>query len=484
MTIVAFGLIIAGCLPVVPPTEQNEPGTLPNKASGEVWNVPGDYSTIQDAINAATGGETIIVAAGTYLENVVIPSDKDGLQLLGAGSGVTIIAPTSGRAVELNPAADRPMDGVRIKGFTLVTYDENYKFITISSLPDCQPYTTNLTLEDIVVDGGERGICLNATRGVDFINVHISNITGIWEDGALELTGVFDLTFTDGSITGNNIGVQVQSTDSGEIGDGYGPNGNIEIHNSSLTDNANFAILNLQMGFNIEATCNWWGDMSGPSYEGGIGSGDTISDPVANIHFIPWLLSPNGSCCSFEEIINGCVDANNRGQFVSCVVRQINELLKSGEITTEEKDAMMSWVKKSNIGKKITHTAGNIYVVVDGTEPEQTGHFAFYAYETEDGTTNGYFALCSENSDVPYIIANVLCCNVVDENTALFAWGSDEMGQWNVAKVIDNGNQMCVGYYNLEDEAFAAVDNAEEPLNGEVTVTITGGNLEVYYYGD
>lgn len=464
MTIVAFGLIIAGCLPVVPPTEQNEPGTLPNKASGEVWNVPGDYSTIQDAINAATGGETIIVAAGTYSENVVIPSDKDGLQLLGAGSGVTSIEPESGRAVDLGDG--KGTDGFRIQGFTLVTNDA-YAFIA--------QYYKNLELEDIVVDGGERGIRLNSVQGVTFTNVHISNIAGTSEEGALELTGVSELTFTEGSITGNNIGVRLQPN---------GSVGNIDIHNSSLTDNTIYAILvlNLDETFNIEALCNWWGDMSGPSYEGGIGSGDRISNPAANVHFSPWLLSPNGSCCSFEGIINGCVDANNRGQFVSCVVSQINELLKSGEITTEEKDAMMSWVKKSNIGKKITHTAGNIYVAVDGTE--QTGHFAFYAYETEDGTTNGYFALCPNDSDVPYVIANVLCCNVVDENTALFAWGSDEMGQWNVAKVIDNGNQMCVGYYNLEDEAFAAVDNAEDPLNGEVTATITGGNLEVYYYGD
>lgn len=78
IVIAAFGLIISGCLPMVPPTEQNEPGTLPNKAIIDVG--PGD--SIQTAIDdpATIPGDIIHVAAGTYAGF----TDDKGLDIRGA----------------------------------------------------------------------------------------------------------------------------------------------------------------------------------------------------------------------------------------------------------------------------------------------------------------------------------------------------------------------------------------------------------------
>src|SRR5437868_10807737 len=38
--------------------------------NANIRNVPGSYATIQAAINASVNGDTVLVAAGTYMENI------------------------------------------------------------------------------------------------------------------------------------------------------------------------------------------------------------------------------------------------------------------------------------------------------------------------------------------------------------------------------------------------------------------------------
>jgi hypothetical protein len=52
-------------------------------AGGQVWHVPGDYPTIQAAVDVAGEGDTILVASGVYSENVVVSTSR--LVLRGAG---------------------------------------------------------------------------------------------------------------------------------------------------------------------------------------------------------------------------------------------------------------------------------------------------------------------------------------------------------------------------------------------------------------
>lgn len=86
-------------------------------------NVPGAYATIQSAINAAVSGDIINVAAGTYTEDLTIPVGKTGLEIVGAGSGSTIIQGVDRVLSTSFPLADPNIDisgnGTKIHGFTI-----------------------------------------------------------------------------------------------------------------------------------------------------------------------------------------------------------------------------------------------------------------------------------------------------------------------------------------------------------------------------
>ncbi len=62
---------------------------LATPALADTINVPADYATIQGAVDAASSGDVIMVAAGTYPEQIKI--DGKSLDIVGAGSGSTIV---------------------------------------------------------------------------------------------------------------------------------------------------------------------------------------------------------------------------------------------------------------------------------------------------------------------------------------------------------------------------------------------------------
>lgn len=64
---------------------------LPTAFFGATRNVPATYKTIQAAINAATSGDTVAIAAGDYSEAVVVASSKSNLTITGAGKTSTRI---------------------------------------------------------------------------------------------------------------------------------------------------------------------------------------------------------------------------------------------------------------------------------------------------------------------------------------------------------------------------------------------------------
>jgi hypothetical protein len=119
-----------------------------------VSTAPGDFHTIQDAVNAAVNGDTIEIAPGTYVEQVTI-NGKD-LTVHGAGDGMngTIIASPVAASLVVNatdPNAARPN-----------------KFAVVAVTGGA-----NVTIDGLAVDGRRQGFQNRADY--DFVGVYVLN---------------------------------------------------------------------------------------------------------------------------------------------------------------------------------------------------------------------------------------------------------------------------------------------------------------------
>jgi hypothetical protein len=88
--------------------------------------IPSNFPKIQDALDIAKTNTVILVAPGTYYENLVWPSDIDGISMIGSeGSAVTIIdGGNIGRVIQMvapNPGTGNNLisQATLLKGFTI-----------------------------------------------------------------------------------------------------------------------------------------------------------------------------------------------------------------------------------------------------------------------------------------------------------------------------------------------------------------------------
>ena len=86
-------------------------------ASADVLNVPGDFPTIQIAINLASAGDEIVVAPGTYFEDINFLGKQLTLRSSGGAAVTTIDA--IGRFQPVITIGGASADGSVVEGFTL-----------------------------------------------------------------------------------------------------------------------------------------------------------------------------------------------------------------------------------------------------------------------------------------------------------------------------------------------------------------------------
>ena len=148
---------------------------VPSVAHPGDINVPSDYPTIQDAIDAAGSGDTIIVAAGTYDEYVKITKS-----LTLSGQSGAIVKPSTG---ERNIIIAINADDVTVKGFEVDGIELIDAWAGIGSWTGC----TGVSIKDNIVhdiknDVENSGLGIGLWRGKG----------GIYEDILIKGNTVYD----------------------------------------------------------------------------------------------------------------------------------------------------------------------------------------------------------------------------------------------------------------------------------------------------
>jgi hypothetical protein len=177
-----------------------------------IWTVGtgGVFSHIQEAINAAATGDTIVVSAGTFREQVTV-SGKD-ITIQGAGAGQTIIESPDAASLVANatdPNATRP---------------PKYAVITVTN-------NANVTIEGLTVDGRDQGSIPSPPSNYDFLGIYVLN-SDAHIDG-VAVTGTDELAGPDVSGVQRNHGILVTGHDTAHGGSDAGYT--VEIENSTVS---------------------------------------------------------------------------------------------------------------------------------------------------------------------------------------------------------------------------------------------------------
>jgi len=308
-------------------------------------DIPPNYHTIQAAVDAASSGDTIEVAAGTYTEDVTIPPALTNLTLLGANAGKSAHPDDpDGRGAESvivgtvsigisHGSAGVTVDGFRIESDTSSGVQIRGTDITIANtvIVGQDPYPTSggatgigfqrggvnvgdpasFVFHNNRVEGYRYGIQLDGpaadydasgTSSLISGNYLSNNQRAIQTHGSMH-GGTIIHEISGNTIVENERGIRLagggfaivrniisDNDDYGiQAGAGTVSMDGLTIHYNCILNNGRIGVENGSgLEVSIDATFNWWGDVSGPYHAtlNSAGTGDPVSDGV---DFDPWL---------------------------------------------------------------------------------------------------------------------------------------------------------------------------------------------------
>lgn len=313
-------------------------GTDIEQSSGNVFQVAGTagpvlnettdvtYDTIQLAIDAASPGDTISVAAGTYNEDIVIGI---ALTLQGANAGVpatetrgpeSIIDAIGDAAVSIDGVDSITFDGFTVGGFGKVGIVVKNVFSiqiegNIVSATDHSQAPNGIQVGYIVDPTATTGtIKDNQVSGCSWegYNPETTDYEGGWTgSGILVIAPNSALEISGNEVQSCDVGMDIE-TGSGTLITGndvhdnsYGFvswNEDPSIQFNNIYQNALGGVYRALVGSPtglVDAINNWWGHSSGPGGEGH-GSGDTVS---TNVNANPWLLTSDLDGDTYDKTV-------------------------------------------------------------------------------------------------------------------------------------------------------------------------------------
>ena len=370
-------------------------------------HVPGDYPTIQAAINAASDGDTIVVAAGLYRENVNI---NKSLTLEGAQAGVdarnrsgaeTIIQPNEGTGIRIITAAGRVVviDGLTVQNAEhgIATPEptmaaditvKNVRVLNPSEFGISPTFTLTTTVEYCYVEGAIQAINAGALvpfpptvatfRNNEVVNSQFG-ITGYLKDSLIEGNLIRNFAKEGTGISGQFLNTEIKNNTVSGYSKGAGLtfeshygrdlSENVRVEGNTFTGNSlGIYVFNTQTtltGFTIsfnniagnsrygvwneggetlDATKNWWGDASGPSRVGH-GDGDGVSTKVI---YSPWLAAEPGTTpmtwgVDTTGLVQDAIDVASPGDIIIAAEGEYEEDLNIGKSLTLQ-SADGAWV--------------------------------------------------------------------------------------------------------------------------------------------
>jgi hypothetical protein len=263
-------------------------------------NVTLDGFTVEGGTSTTTFGFGIVEGAGTSgarILNDIIQDNIAGLSLANSTSGSAGLiqhnlfrnnnasGPVSGTAIY----TDQFNAGGSLANVTIDanTFSDNKNACVIVGPTDATKGATNLTISNNTFDTNGNAVLLFNTSSSMITTNTMTNST------ASQLVlggGVNGLTVTRNLIlNGAARGIQI-----GDFGGG-GTNQNVTIDLNSIQGNsaAGLEIGSATASYTgaLNAACNWWGDLSGPTITSNAGGkGQTLTDPNGHVAYRTWLI--------------------------------------------------------------------------------------------------------------------------------------------------------------------------------------------------